>query len=138
MLNPHRMPIRIYYHDTDCGNVVYYANYLKYLEEGRTELMREQGISFARFHEEGFRFVVTDVSLKYHASARYNELLDMETSVKELTPVTVTFLTVITNEKGAALVTGEAKIACVNNEGKLKRMPGEIVTKLKGEQGERG
>jgi acyl-CoA thioester hydrolase len=125
------MSIRVYYHDTDCGNVVYYANYLKYMEQGRSELMRELGISFAQFHEEGFRFVVTDVSIKYHASAYYNDLLDMETIVKELTPVTIIFSTVIRNERGTTLVTGDAKVACVNEEGKLKRMPREIVEKLK-------
>jgi acyl-CoA thioester hydrolase len=124
------MQIRVYYEDTDCGNVVYYANYLKYMERGRTELMRGLGTTFAQFHDQGFRFVVTDVTLKYHASAYYDELLDMETSVKELTPVTIIFHTVIKNPKGVTLVTGDAKAACVNTEGKLKRMPKEIVEKL--------
>lgn len=128
------MQIRVYYEDTDCGNVVYYANYLKYMERGRTELMRALGISFCRFHEMGFLFVVTDVSLKYHASAHYDELLEMKTEVVELTRVTVVFRTIITNEKGTTLVSGDAKVACINKEGKLRRMPKEIVEGLsKGE-----
>jgi acyl-CoA thioester hydrolase len=121
------MKVRIYYEDTDCGNVVYYANYLKYMERGRTELMRGLGISFHRFHEMGCLFVVSDMTMKYHASARYDEVIDMETVVKDITPVTIIFQTNFTNDKGTLLVTGDVRVACVSKEGKLQRMPKEIV-----------
>jgi len=52
------MHIRVYYEDTDCGNVVYYANYLRFLERSRTELLREQGIDLAELHKRGILFVV--------------------------------------------------------------------------------
>jgi len=124
------MKIRIYYEDTDCGNVVYYANYLKFMERGRTELMRGLGISFHKFHAMGYLFVVSDLTMKYQASAHYDELIDMETVVKDVTPVTIIFRTDFSNDKGVTLVTGEVRVACVNKKGKLQRMPKEIVEKL--------
>jgi acyl-CoA thioester hydrolase len=124
------MKIRVYYEDTDCGNVVYYANYLKYMERGRTELMRGLGISFHRFHEKAYLFVVSDMTMKYHASAHYDEVIDMETVVKDVTPVTIVFQTTFTSAKGVTLVTGDVRVACVNKKGKLQRMPKEIVESL--------
>jgi acyl-CoA thioester hydrolase len=124
------MKIRVYYEDTDCGNVVYYANYLKYMERGRTELMRERGVTFARYHKEGLMFVVAEASLKYHAPAVYDDLLDMETRAAAVSPVSIVFQTTIRNEKGFHLVTGEVKVACVNREGKVRRIPAEILERI--------
>ncbi len=126
-MKKHTMKVRIYYEDTDCGNVVYYANYLKYMERGRTELMRELGMSFHKFHEKGYLFVVSDMTMSYHASAHYDDLIDMETIVKEVTPVTIVFETSFTHEKGTLLVSGDVRVACVNKTGKLQRMPKEIM-----------
>ena len=56
-----QLPIRIYYEDTDCGGVVYYANYLRYFERGRTEFLREKGISLTDLQDKGILFVVTKV-----------------------------------------------------------------------------
>jgi acyl-CoA thioester hydrolase len=133
-MKKHSMKVRIYYEDTDCGNVVYYANYLKYMERGRTELMRELGVSFHRFHEKGCLFVVSDLNMKYHASAFYDELIDMETAVTVVTPVTVIFQSNFSSAKGAPLVTGDVRVACVNKQGKLQRMPREIVEVLSEDQ----
>jgi acyl-CoA thioester hydrolase len=120
------MHIRVYYEDTDCGNVVYYANYLKYMERGRTELMRERGVSFAQLHNEGILFVVSEVSVKYRASARYNDLLTIDTAIKEKTAASIVFGTVIKNEGGELLVTGDVKVACVGKDGKIMRIPKNV------------
>lgn len=117
------MHIRVYYEDTDCGNVVYYANYLKYMERGRTELMRDKGISFAQLHSEGILFVVSEASIKYHASAHYDDLLTVDTVIKEKTAATIIFTTTIKNEIGTLLVTGNIKVACVSKDGRILRMP---------------
>jgi acyl-CoA thioester hydrolase len=121
------MKIRVYYEDTDCGNVVYYANYLKYMERGRTEFMRDRGAGFARFHEQGLLFVVTQATLRYHAPAVYDDLLDVDTRIKELSSVSIVFETAIKNDKGPLLVAGEVRVACVNKEGKLRRIPREVL-----------
>jgi len=117
------MHIRVYYEDTDCGNVVYYANYLKYMERGRTELMRDKGVSFAHLHSDGILFVVSEVAIKYHASAHYDDLLTVDTVIKEKTAASISFTTTIKNETGELLVTGNVKVVCVGRDGKILRMP---------------
>ena len=74
-----QIPVRIYYDDTDCGGAVYYANYLKYFERGRTELLRELGISLAGYHANGTVFVVTSVEARYIAPLKYDDLVIVET-----------------------------------------------------------
>lgn len=120
------MKIRIYYEDTDCGNVVYYANYLKYMERSRTEFLRERGVTLAELHKQGYGFVVVEAHVKYRASAHYNDLIDIESRITEFTSVTVTFESTITNENGQLLATGEIRLACVKADGKVCKVPDEI------------
>ncbi|MFA6281569.1 MAG: YbgC/FadM family acyl-CoA thioesterase, partial [Candidatus Omnitrophota bacterium] len=75
------MQKRIYYHDTDCGGVVYYANYLKYLEEARTEYMRERGLDLKELAGTGLLFVVKKVEIEYKSPARYADLLEISTKL---------------------------------------------------------
>ena len=121
------MKIRVYYEDTDCGNVVYYANYLKYMERGRTEYLRERGIELSSFHEQGYIFAVSEVNVKYRRSARYNDLLEMETVINDITSITLTFETTFYNQKNELLVTGSAKMVCIDaNTGKACKIPREM------------
>ncbi|MDD5674052.1 MAG: YbgC/FadM family acyl-CoA thioesterase [Chitinivibrionales bacterium] len=122
--------IRVYYEDTDCGNVVYYANYLSYMERGRTELMRQQGIHLAEFHRSGCIFIVSEAHVKYHSSARYDDLLDVETCVSEVSGASLRFISRISKADGAVLVSGEVRLACVNARGDVQRVPEKIVQKL--------
>lgn len=120
------MSIRVYYEDTDWGGMVYYANYLRYAEAGRTEYLRERGISLSELHTRGYLFVVVDVHAKYRAPARYDDLLDVRTKVVESSALTITFETRIYNQKAKHLVTVKARLACVNDEGRLERVPDEV------------
>lgn len=125
------MQIRVYYEDTDCGNVVYYANYLKYMERSRTELLRDKGIDLAEYHRNGYLFAVTEANMKYKAPARYNDLLELESKIIELTPVTMLFYTEIKRAAdGVLLVTGEVRVACISTLGKAQRIPREVKEKL--------
>ncbi|HUI92248.1 MAG TPA: YbgC/FadM family acyl-CoA thioesterase [Chitinivibrionales bacterium] len=123
--------IRIYYEDTDCGDVVYYANYLNYMERGRTELLRDMGFELSDLHKQGTLFVVAESHLKYHFPARYNDVLDVATSIAVHSSVTLTFHYEIRNQKGVLCVSGDVTAACVDGKGKVKRMPKEILEKLK-------
>jgi acyl-CoA thioester hydrolase len=125
------LTIRVYYEDTDCGNVVYYANYLRYMERGRTELLRDLGVELSAYHEKGFAFAVAEANVKYKRSAHYNDLLTVTTSVKEVTSATMTFYTEVSRD-GTLLVCGEIKAACVNlSSGRPARLPAEIAEALK-------
>jgi acyl-CoA thioester hydrolase len=77
------MEIKIYYEDTDCGGVVYYANYLKYFERARTHYLEERGLSVAGLMKEGTVFVVVHAEVDYRSPARYGDWLVIETVVSE-------------------------------------------------------
>ena len=131
-MNSHtnHLEVRIYYEDTDCGCVVYYANYLRYMERGRTELMRDLGLELSRLHEQDTLFVVAEANVKYHCSARYNDVIDVVTSIAGHSSASITFHYEISNQHGVLCVSGDIKAACVTAAGKLKRVPEEIVKML--------
>jgi len=126
--------IRVYYEDTDCGNVVYYANYLKYMERGRTEYLRDRGIELEGYHRQGVLFAVAEVKIKYRRSARYNDLIDIETTLIDTSSITFVFETNFYNQKGELLANGTAKMVCIDAEtNKACKVPGDMVELLKTE-----
>ncbi len=84
--------VRVYYSDTDRGGVVYYSNYLKWFEVGRTELMREQGLSYAEFEKQNLIAPVVDVRCTYHDSAKYDDVITIETSIEKIGNSSIKFL----------------------------------------------
>ena len=107
------LPIRVYIEDTDAGGIVYYVNYLKYLERARTELMRTFGLERAAVSDAGWNFVVSDVSLSYHQPARLDDQLRATAVILGLGGATVRFRQAVRRDK-AVLVSGEIQIACVD------------------------
>ncbi|OQW98639.1 MAG: acyl-CoA thioesterase, partial [Elusimicrobia bacterium A5] len=75
------MEIKIYYQDTDCGGVVYYANYLTYFERARTEWMTDKGISVKNLAEQGTLFVVSHAEADYKSPAKYGETIIIQTQL---------------------------------------------------------
>lgn len=131
-----RTKIRVLYGDTDAGGVVYNANYLRYFEFGRTEMMRERVCSYREIEELGFILPVTECWARYKAPAFYDDLLTVETEVAELSRLKCKFNYRILRESGAGtkpklLVKGYTVHAAVTREGKLTRLPDEIISKIK-------
>jgi acyl-CoA thioester hydrolase len=122
--------MRVYYDDTDWGGVVYYANYLHYAEYGRTEFLRERGISLTEYHKTGIMFVVVEVHCKYRAPARYDDMLDIETTLADSTALTLTFETRMYNQQRKHLVTCRVKLACISAEGKVEHVPEDMRAKF--------
>ncbi len=88
---PFIWPVRVYWEDTDAGGIVYYANYLKFMERARTEWLRAIGIDQVRMKEElGLIFVVVDVEAHYRKPARYGDLLQVSCRVRETTRASIT------------------------------------------------
>src|SRR2546423_10054393 len=84
------MPLRVYYEDTDAAGIVYYANYLKFAERGRTEMMRELGFAHSGIAEEiGTLFTVRRCSADYRAAARLDDALTVYTRVVEIAGATI-------------------------------------------------
>jgi acyl-CoA thioester hydrolase len=85
-------PVRVYYEDTDHGGVVFYANYLKFMERARTEWLRALGFEQDRMiEEEGLIFAVRSVELNYHSPARFNDLLDVTARVTKYGRASIDF-----------------------------------------------
>ncbi|MBI3351436.1 MAG: YbgC/FadM family acyl-CoA thioesterase [Nitrospirae bacterium] len=125
------MEISIFYEDTDCGGVVYYANYLKYFERARTELLETLQLPLLKLMEEGYVFTVVQCVIFYRSPARYRDILRIETELTEVTRTVLTFTYRIYEKKsGRLVVDGLTKLVCVGLNGKVKRMPRETVDKL--------
>ena len=123
--------VKIYYEDTDCGGVVYYANYLRYFERARTELFETEGFSLKRLAEEGIQFVVAEAYLKYLAPGRYGDVLLVETSVEKIGAVSVVFGHAVLREgTGERLVEGSVKLGAVGKDMRPTRLGRDIMQSL--------
>jgi acyl-CoA thioester hydrolase len=125
------MEVRIYYEDTDCGGMVYYANYLKFFERARTQYLEERGLSVAGLMKEDTTFVVVHAEVDYRSSARYGDWLTIETVISDMTAASFTFSHVIRErESRRVVVEGSARLAAVNGKGKVKRLDKAMVAML--------
>lgn len=127
--------MRVLYGDTDAGGVVYNANFLRYFEIGRTELMREWVCSYSEIEKMGFVLPVTECWSRYKAPAFYDDLLTIETSISEIKRLKCKFsYRICRKEKGndrlKLLVKGYTIHAAVTRDGKLTRLPEEIIAKI--------
>ncbi len=123
MIGASNVEVRIYYEDTDCGGVVYYANYLKYFERARTQYLEDRGLSVSELMQAGRVFVVVHAEVEYRAPAYYGETLDIETTIPEMSPASITFAHVVRERRsGRLIVEGSARLAVTDGNGKVKRL----------------
>jgi acyl-CoA thioester hydrolase len=120
----HRSECRVIYGDTDTGGVVYYGNYLRFFESGRTEILRANGTSYRELEEKGYILPVVECHTRYKASAQYDDLLIVETSIHEVKKISCRFNhRIIRADDHKLLVKGYTVNACVDRQGKLTRFP---------------
>lgn len=123
----HSFPVRVYYEDTDAQKIVYYANYFRFMERARTEMMRDAGFSHAAItHEEGQFFVVGEATARYHMSARLDDDLIVATSVTHLGNASLKLRqNVLKRLDGAEslLVEGAITLIYVGENGRPVRIP---------------
>ena len=124
-----RLTVRIYYEDTDCGGVVYYANYLRYFERARTEYLRERGVDLGGWAKQGLYFVVSRVEIDYKAPARYSDLLEIETAVTDRSKASLTFSHTVRDQNGRLMAESTVILVCVSS-GRPRRIPDEIISSL--------
>lgn len=133
-MNEFLWPIRVYYEDTDSGGIVYYANYLKFMERARTEWLRSLGIEQDELiRTEGVIFAVTSVQLDYLQPARFNDALTVSVGVKQQAKASLTLAQKIT-KKGSddVLCAGTIKIASLNaSTFKPRAIPQIMLEKIK-------
>jgi acyl-CoA thioester hydrolase len=122
----HRFALRVYYEDTDLAGIVYYANYLKFIERARTEWVRAMGIDQGRVKaEEGIVFAVRRVEADYLAPARFDDMLEVETELREATAARVVLDQRVVRE-GAVLFSAIVTIVALTGAGRPARLPAEF------------
>jgi acyl-CoA thioester hydrolase len=117
------LEIRVYYEDTDVGGIVYYANYLRFLERARTELLRQLGHSQHELLQEGIAFAVRSVNVEYLKPARLDDLLVIETGIASLGRAQLSFVQHIWRDS-ERLLDAKIRVACIDPvRGKPMAMP---------------
>lgn len=126
------MPVRVFYEDTDAGGVVYYANYLRYLERARTEWLRQLGLPREQLRATvGWVFVVTQVEANYRRPARLDDLLSVQAELLEVSRASLLFAQAVWRDD-ELLVDAKVRVACVNqSDFKPQRLPAELLQRLR-------
>jgi len=121
--------IRVRYAETDQMGVVYYANYFVWFEVGRTDLLRESGWSYRQMEIDGFSLPVIEAHCIYHASAKYDDDIEVRTTGTMLSPVRVQFTYQLVRIADAAtLATGATVHATLDKSGRPCRLPARVRT----------
>jgi acyl-CoA thioester hydrolase len=127
-----RTQIRVIYGDTDQMGVVYYANYLRYFEAGRNELIRARGLRYRDFEARfGLLLPVVEAGVKYVEAARYDDLISVETTLAEVRRASARFTYRLLRDQDL-LATGFTVHACIDPQGRVRRLPTELVQCLQG------
>lgn len=122
-----RSEVRVRYAETDQMGVAYHANYLVWCEVGRTDLIRELHRSYRDVEKEGIGLAVAEANVRYHAPARYEDQLVIDTTVEAVASRTVTFGYRIAHaESGQKLVTASTVLICIDRAGRVTTMPTEL------------
>ncbi len=116
---------KVYYHDTDSGGVVYYANYLKFLEEANTEFCLARGVNVTEWFKKGIGFVVAHVELDYKAPAQYGDTLKVTVQVEKMGNSSIHFYQEIKIDH-KTLVKSRMVWACVGKDFKTQSLPQEV------------
>jgi len=126
-------PVRVYYEDTDVAGIVYYANYLRFLERGRTEWLRELGVDQSILIDQGLAFVVTAVNIQYLKPAKFNDLLEVVTEIQSAGRARLLFKQHIRNKQQPEHIycRAEVKAACIDMASlKPKALPKQLVKEI--------
>ena len=122
----HRFELRVYYEDTDLAGIVYYANYLKFIERARSEYVREMGVDqVAMKEEDGVVFAVRKVEAEYLSPARFDDELMVETSTEAMTGARIIFRQDV-KRADQLLFTAQVTIVASNEAGQPARLPANI------------
>lgn len=137
MTETHVFPVRVYYEDTDAGGVVYYANYLRFAERARTEMLRAQGIGSSRLMaEKGIAIAVRHCRADFLKPAVLDDLLEVHTRITEVRGASLRGLQAI-RRAGEDLARLDIKLACISLSGGPARLPDDlrsVLNKLSGQE----
>ena len=120
---------KVYYADTDAYGVVWHGSYLRWMEMGRVELCEEAGLNLINLEAQDIAMPVTNMNVRYKASARLNDVVVIETSIKEMSSIRLTFEQTIRNKAdGKLFIKAEFEVVAIHNDGSIyRKLPEAIV-----------
>jgi len=121
---------KIYYEDTDAGGIVYYANYLKYFERARTEMIYSLGYDHKKLNKEDVYIVVRSCHTDYEKPVKFEEEVDVLTELSKISPVRIN-LVQSANVKSEVRVKANVELAVIDQSGKPKKMPEDLYKSFK-------
>lgn len=126
----HLFPVTVYYEDTDMGGIVYHANFLRFIERARSDFVRRLGVDQNVMRDAGVVWVVTRIEADYLAPARFEDALEVETTVLKMTSARLTMGQVVRRD-GQDLFRAEVTAVCMEMKtGKPVRLPAEVRASL--------
>lgn len=125
----HSFPVTVYYEDTDLAGIVYYANYLKFIERARSTLVRDAGIDQLDMQKQGIVFAVRHVDATYQAPAKLMDMLTIATELQQMTRTKIVFSQDVKRED-QVLFSSTITIVCITDNGRPTRIPANIAEKL--------
>jgi len=118
----HQLMLRVNYHETDGQRRVHHGNYLNYFERGRVEMLRAMGTSYRELEDSGLMLVVSELNVRYHSAAQFDDNLVLTTNLMEVRKVRLAHHYQIHHED-ELIVDADSVIACVDKTGRPKRLP---------------
>ena len=126
----HRLPVHVYYEDTDLAGIVYYANYLKYIERGRTEWVRVLGIDQTRLRAEaGIVFAVRRVEADYLYPARFDDALEVTTALEEISGARIVLRQEVQRDR-TVIFAARVTLVALTDTGRPARLPADVRRRL--------
>ncbi|MCD9148397.1 tol-pal system-associated acyl-CoA thioesterase [Pseudophaeobacter flagellatus] len=123
---PHIFPVRVYYEDTDMGGIVYHANYLRFIERARSDWVRGLGNDQNAMRDAGVIWVVQRIEADYLAPAKYDDLLSIETEVRNLSRARLTMAQLVKRGETALFRATVTAVCVASDTGRPTRLPAEI------------
>lgn len=121
-MSHHQLTVRVYYEDTDFGGIVYYANYLKFIERARTEWVRDMGVDQIAMKAEGVVFAVYRVEADYLRPAKYDDLLEVHTTLEQITAARMVVWQEVRRD-GELLFQARVTVVAIGENGAPARLP---------------
>ncbi len=123
----HRSETRVRYQETDRMGIIHHSAYIIYFEVGRTEFMRDAGISYRALEDEGILLAVTNVEVNYRNRGAYDDAIVIETWIQDVRPIRITFgYRVLRPSDNKILADGKTRLACVTKDFKPQRLPDRV------------
>lgn len=123
--------LRVRFYETDLMGIVHHGSYVAYLEVARVEWLRRRGVAYASWAQRGLHLAVVELSLRYRAPARFDDEIDVETVLAERKAASIRFdYRLLRETDGALIAEGSTRLACVDEQGALRRVQGEMLDVL--------